>query len=39
MLEKHMCGDRGTTRAMTRWLLADLILIFISTFSVWVEPK
>jgi hypothetical protein len=30
MLEKHTWGDRGMTRAMTRWLLADLIPILES---------
>jgi hypothetical protein len=32
MLKKHTRGDRGMTRAMARWLLADLIPILVSTF-------
>ena len=32
MLEKHTWSNRGMTRAMTRWLLVDLISILISAF-------
>jgi hypothetical protein len=31
MLEKHTWDDRGMTRTMIRWLLADLISILINT--------
>jgi hypothetical protein len=38
MLEKHTRGDQSMTRAMIRWLLADLIPI-LEKFSLrWVEP-
>jgi hypothetical protein len=39
MLEKHTWGDRGMSRTMIRWLLADLISILASTSLGRVEPK
>jgi hypothetical protein len=35
----HMGGDRGATRVMIRWLLADLISILINTSLRGVVQK